>query len=428
MKVAFVSRYFPVHPEKYVHGVYKRMGMFVEAMKEACELEMLFYVDPRLDLSAEYRATMEERLSKHWDARVSLDLCKLAAFKSAQDRWGHYVRPALSIHNYSPYSQTLEMEQIGALRNLLSRNPDILFVHRLDSMVSFVLSKLQHPRVYFDLDDIEHIAFARSIRLPPWWWSKWLYYLRVPILALWEHRAIRRSRATFVCSERDKRYLHRIGHHKNVMVIPNAVESHKQQEAPSRSTLMFIGVFDYLPNAVAADFLISKIWPKILSDLPNARLLIAGAHPENVRSYSETPHGVEFLGFVENLEELYRKVGVVCCPILAGGGTRIKILEAAAYGKPVVSTVVGAEGLELSDGHEILLRNDPESFANACVQLLTDRELALKIGAAARSVVMDRYEKSAIVGKIRRELGLCSYQTEMAQQTDLPRPAVNPRL
>ncbi|MFZ0944529.1 MAG: glycosyltransferase [Syntrophobacteraceae bacterium] len=90
--------------------------------------------------------------------------------------------------------------------------------------------------------------------------------------------------------------------------------------------------------------------------------------------------------------------------VKSGGGTRIKILEAAAYGKPVVSTTIGAEGIDLRDGEEILLRDAPGSFAEACILLLKDRTLAVKIGRAARSVVARKYDRNNAVNRIRMYL------------------------
>ena len=132
---------------------------------------------------------------------------------------------------------------------------------------------------------------------------------------------------------------------------------------------------------MAADYLISKIWPIILSAVPEARLCIAGSNPDNIASYKPSPAGVEFLGFVDNLDKLYKEVRVVCCPILSGGGTRIKILEAAAYGKPVVSTYHGGGRNRAAGWKGDLMRDGPRSFAEACIRLLKDRNFAEKIGA-----------------------------------------------
>jgi glycosyltransferase involved in cell wall biosynthesis len=190
--------------------------------------------------------------------------------------------------------------------------------------------------------------------------------------------------------------------HDNVVVIPNAIDLPGAKAVPSGQTLLFLGLLSYHPNTVAADHLIRNIWPKVLSVLPQARLLIAGARPENLASYEQRPKGVTFVGFVDDLDKLYDEVTVVCCPMLHGSGTRIKILEAAAYGRPVVSTTLGAEGLRLKDGEEILLRDDPGSFAEACVRLLTDGPMAARMGRKARLVVEQEHERQLVVEKIRK--------------------------
>jgi glycosyltransferase involved in cell wall biosynthesis len=167
----------------------------------------------------------------------------------------------------------------------------------------------------------------------------------------------------------------------------------------------------YAPNLAAATYLIESIWPSILSALPNARLTVAGAYPERIPSFAGNPPGVEFSGFVGDLASLYKDVAVVCCPILAGGGTRIKILEAAAYGKPIVSTTVGSEGIELKNGTEILLRDDPGSFAEACIRLLKDRVMAARIGKAARSVARRLYDEKEVVKEIRSHFDSGRHET-----------------
>ncbi|MGO9314140.1 MAG: glycosyltransferase family 4 protein [Syntrophobacteraceae bacterium] len=405
MKIGFISIAFPVDLQKYVFGLYKRMGTFIHAMKEMGELDMLYFVHQDITLNENFVAETEKRFAKHWDARLRLDLCNRAPGRQAQGNWKYYVDPALSITNHPPYLQTAQREQISAVRRMLSRKPDILFVHRLASFIPLLLSKEYHPRIYFDLDDIEHVALSRSIKQPPLWPGKRLFYLRLPILKLWERRAIRLSHTTFVCSEHDRHSLSKDWGSRNIEVIPNAIDIPDVQELPDKPRLLFLGLMSYLPNTVAADYLIKKIWPLILSAFPDARLLIAGPGSENIASFADCPSGVEFLGFVDDLEKLYKEVTVVCCPILSGGGTRIKILEAAAYGKPVVSTTVGAEGIELRDGEEILLRDGPESFAEGCIQLLKDRSFAVKIGRAARSVVARKYDRNHVIDRIRMTMG-----------------------
>lgn len=141
--------------------------------------------------------------------------------------------------------------------------------------------------------------------------------------------------------------------------------------------------------------------------MPEARLLIAGPNPELIPEFALNPANVEFTGFVESLHSLYKRSRVACCPILAGGGTRIKIIEAAAYAKPIVATTIGAEGLDFVNGQEIFLRDNAAGFAEACVKLLRDEELGKKLGLAARIKVASLYDKNVIVQKIRCHLLAC---------------------
>lgn len=402
MRIGFVSAQFPSEPRTSVYGGFKRMGMFIEALREMGTLDALFYVRPELGLNMDILDVWKTKLHDHFKATFELDLCRLSPIKPPEGRWQEYIAPALSIANLPPYLQTAQKVQIDAARRLLSRKHDILFVHRLISMVPILLSKMPLPRTYFDLDEIEHVSFSRSIGHPPTWLGKPLLYLRLPLIKSWENRAIRASQTTFVCSDPDRQYLRSKHGHDNVVAIPNAVDLPALKTAPDGKTLLFLGFLSYPPNTSAADHLIQNIWPIILASLPDAKLLIGGARAEWLESYKNRPRGVTFLGFVDDLEKLYEQVTVVCCPILFGSGTRIKILEAAAHGKPVVSTTIGAEGIDLKDGDEILVRDDPTSFAEACVRLLSDKSLAASMGHKARLVIAQKYERQVAVDEIKR--------------------------
>jgi glycosyltransferase involved in cell wall biosynthesis len=404
MKIGFISSQFPAELKTSVYGGYQRMGMFIDALKELGDLEALFYARPETPIDAAFTSEWEKKLSDRYAARIALHLCRLAPASPPEGRWQEYIRPALSIAHCFPFSQTAQAEQVEAARRLLSQKPDILFVHRLISMVPILLSRAPLPPTYFDLDDVEHVSYARSIGQPPLWRGKPLLRLRLPILKRWEKRAIRASRATFVCSDPDRDYLRCRFGHGNVIVVPNAIDLPVIKAVPHGQTLLFLGLLSFHPNTVAADHLIRNIWPRILSALPEARLIVAGARPDRLESYEQRPCGVTFAGFVDDLEKLYEQVAVVCCPILYGSGTRIKILEAAAHGKPVVSTAVGAEGLSLREGSEILVRDDPGSFAEACIRLLSDRDLAARMGEKARSVVEREYARGAVVRNIRSHM------------------------
>src|SRR6266700_881188 len=124
-----------------------------------------------------------------------------------------------------------------------------------------------------------------------------------------------------------------------MVTIPNAVAIPATYGIdPTSRSLLLLATYAYGPNIAAAEFLIREVWPLVREACPDAQLIIAGDKPERIPSFASHPPGVDFTGFVDDLDQLYRRVRIVCCPILAGGGTRVKILEAAAHGKAIVST------------------------------------------------------------------------------------------
>jgi glycosyltransferase involved in cell wall biosynthesis len=130
---------------------------------------------------------------------------------------------------------------------------------------------------------------------------------------------------------------------------------------------------------------------------------MVGEGPEQIPSFRRRPPGVKFLGFVDRLDSIYASTRVVCSPIRSGGGTRVKLVEAASYGRPIISSSIGAEGLPLMNEVSILIRDSPEDFAESCLQLLQDDGLARRLGTAARDVAKAHFDRRAIVAKIEQE-------------------------
>lgn len=405
MKILFVSTNFPADFQRSVHGIYKRMGMIIEAIRGIAHIELLFYVSPSVDISLAGVMAIKQKLAQHWGLdNFELTLCHKPKERAARSWLDRYLMSATSIFRQSVCNNTSGSAQLAALQTCLSRKPDVVFAHRLDSMCALLRTTLPLPYVFFDMDDIEHVAFARSIEQPPHWRTKRLQYLQLPALINGERRAVALSHTTFVCSEGDRAHLAGKFNADNIAVVPNAVDIPPPSPLQTAPTLLFVGFFGYIPNVNAAEFLISHVWPLIRGKMPTARLTIAGAKPENIASFRASPEGVNFTGFVEDLGAVYRDARIVCCPILSGGGTRVKILEAAAYGKPIVSTTLGAEGIEFTEGAEILLRDDALSFADACIGLLQNDNECRRLGNAARTAVTRRYERNHIIATLRTHI------------------------
>lgn len=409
MRILFVTTYFPEDILTHTSAVYQRMNMFVEALNSFAELDILFYVDSNIDISPELAIRMEQQLEQHWRCKARVFLCRRSRKTTvgipSNFPFSDWLKEVWLVHPLCYW--VADHEHLVAFERCLERKPEAVFVHRLHSIYPVLSSGKVVQPVYFDLDDIEHRAYVRSLRQPPYWRSKFLQYLKVPSLICLERRAIARAKKTFVCSEGDRNYLMKKFHLPNVVTIPNAVNMPPLYEPMITPTFLFLGTYKHAPNAVAADYLITKIWPNIKGAIPEAKLIIAGECPGNIKCFQRQHDGVEFRGFVNDLNALYREILVVCCPIQSGSGTRVKIIEAAAYGKAIVSTSLGAEGLDFIHGREIMLQDDPILFAQACIDLAKNISRCNEIGKAARLKSISLYSRNSSINKIKYELTCC---------------------
>ena len=156
--------------------------------------------------------------------------------------------------------------------------------------------------------------------------------------------------------------------------------------------LIFTGTMSWPPNAEGLRWLLREVWPSVRDAVPEARLLAVGAAPpEDVRRLAAADDRVELPGRVPTLGPWFERATVVVIPILSGAGIRLKVLDAMASGRAIVTTTMGAQGVMAADGRHFVLADDADAFASATVALLRDRERAAALGAAARRLAEERY-------------------------------------
>jgi sugar transferase (PEP-CTERM/EpsH1 system associated) len=167
-------------------------------------------------------------------------------------------------------------------------------------------------------------------------------------------------------------------------------------DAPSRAHLVFTGSMDWLPNEDAMTYFCRDILPRIREAEPSATLSIIGRAPTPaVQRLSQQHEGVEVTGRVDDVRPHVRRGAVYVVPLRIGGGTRLKIFEAMAMGKAVVSTTVGAEGLPVTPGTDIAIADEPQAFADAVIRLIRDTAARQALEVRARQLVVDRYDWAA---------------------------------
>lgn len=380
-------------------GGTRRLGLFLDAVgRIAEEIEMLFLVPEIFIRNAHDSETLSRQQSEFWGRDIKATLAPLD--RRQESNLNHYVLPTLSVRHHPFFHAYSGPRQVAAVAERLRRKPDLVFVQRLAAMSPLLQAGADLPPVFFDLDDVEHKARLRAALAPPRYLGKYAYLSQIPAIHLAERRAARLARATFVCSERDRRYLGALGLTR-LHVVPNAVPlPMREYRAVDEPTLLYLGNYGHAPNIGAAERLIRRIFPRVRAEIPNALLLIAGSPADALPSSKNPPEGVSFLGFVPDLGALYSSSRVVCCPISEGGGTRVKIIEAGAHGRPVVSTRIGAEGLSFNDGKEIILADSDEDISRACIALLNDAERCEKIGAAMQDKVYRVYNPENVTQSI----------------------------
>ncbi len=170
-------------------------------------------------------------------------------------------------------------------------------------------------------------------------------------------------------------------------------------------TMLFVGSFRHEPNRVAMDWFVRQVLPLILGRQPDAKLVVAGSDPPPAHTYADYSANLEMLGYVDDVRRPLSQYAVFVCPILSGSGVRVKLLEAFAAGIPVVSTVVGAEGLTKKDGEFCALAKDATGFAERVLALLEDPDLAAAMVRRARSEVEANWDMAVITGKLAAGYG-----------------------
>ncbi len=244
----------------------------------------------------------------------------------------------------------------------------------------------------------EHVVLEQYARLERNPWKKYYARMEAHLMRIAERRGSHRVSRAMVCSQVDERLLRRFRQDLPIFVVPNVVDTdliHPVERSPTDGTdpvLLFSGQMDWYPNRDAVEYFARAILPRVRAECPKVRFIVAGRNPpaQFVEQFKSDPR-IEFTGTVLDIRPYLAAATLVVVPLRFGSGTRIKILEACAAGKPVVSTSIGAQGLILEAGKEIILADDPAEFARAVVTMLRDPAQCDGIASCSRAAVTERY-------------------------------------
>ncbi len=321
---------------------------------------------------------------------------------------GYWMRSHLSGRPF-----LVERDDLKAMRKLIA---EILKKERIDvihadqlTMAQYGLledGSLEKPVRVFDAHNAVWKIVERMKENAPW-------YLR-PVAAVEEKRVkryegeiLRKFDRTLAVTDIDRQSLleayseigGRNGHEDGefVKVVPIAVDTQELQpiqRSAGSVNILTLGTLHYLPNADGIRWLLNEVFPLVRQQVPQATLTVIGKNPPDdfVQMAENKPGAIRVTGYVEDLKPYFEQAAVMAIAVRAGGGMRVRILEAFARAMPVVTTTVGLEGIGACPDEEVLIGDSPEDFAEALVRVIGDRDLQASLSAKGRQLAEARYD------------------------------------
>jgi len=324
---------------------------------------------------------------------------RLAGYSFAKVLRGAVGRTPLPLLNYT----TNEMSK--TLAPVLAKNDfDIVQVESIHLMnyLPVIRAARSHPIVVCDWHNIESDLMGQYAEREQSVARKTYARRTARLMNEFEMKALNEFDGHIVVSEQDAERLRRINSRARIFVIENGVDVsyYASEQSTVKKRIVFVGSMDYHANIDGAINFARNVWPKVRKQKPELVFTIVGRAPSpDVRALSSID-GVEVTGSVDDVRPYYREAIAAVVPLNVGGGSRLKILEAMAAGVPVVSTKLGAEGLDSSEGENILLTDDPGEIAEAVIRIIDDHELEKRLIAGGYALIRERYDWSTLGAKL----------------------------
>ena len=267
--------------------------------------------------------------------------------------------------------------------------PTLLFQHNVESVISQ-----------------RHVTQNSNPISKLFWWLQWRKMFH------FEKNACKHFDTILAVSENDRNIFQELYKTENIKTIPTGVDVEFYTPSESKidkHSLVFCGSMDWLPNEDAILFFINEIFPEIKNRIQNINLSVVGRNPSsNLMKVVEKIPEITLTGWVDDTRPYIAKCALFIVPIRIGGGTRMKIYEAMAMGKTVISTTIGAEGLPVKNNEHLMIEDDPIEFGKTIIDLLINNTKNQKLGTNARKYVEDNFAWQSVAkvfSKICKETG-----------------------
>lgn len=405
MQILWLSHVVPYPPKA---GVLLRAYYLLKSVAEKNAVDLVAFV--QRPMLATFYPTLDEGLA---DCRRELErFCRSVTFLPipALERPLGKPRTALEglfLGNCYTARWLLSAEAEAVLTSLAAQ-------HRYDLAHFDTISLAPYRKIFANTaatlgyHNIESHMMLRRAETDSNWLRKLYFWQEGKRLARYERRVADEFAGHITCSDLDSRRLRDSIPEVRPVSIPNGVDVQyfTPQGLPTRRrSLIFVSTLAWYPNVEAVLFLLRDIWPLLKKRMPDATLDIVGAGaPPSVLDAASQTDGVTVHGFVPDIRPLVDSAAVFVCPIRDGGGTKLKLLDAFAMAKCVVAHPIACEGIEITDGKDVVLAESAEEFAHQLALLLDDDAKRRQIGSAARDLAAARYAFNSIGREFVRHL------------------------
>ncbi len=292
-----------------------------------------------------------------------------------------------AVQNFAPDVAHFDTLAVAQYRDGVGATPTVLNHHNIESI-------LIRRRAEQEPDP----AMAKYLRL------------QAARLLAYEKSCLSKFDVQVTVSEKDRSSLRELSAAARIETVPNGVDgeyfSPPDEPPTDNPNITFVGSMGWHPNRDGVCWFLKDVWPSLTRSVPKIEADFVGAHPpEELLRACDSDRRLRVAGFVDDVRPWLRRAGVFVVPLRVGGGTRLKILDAMASGLPVVSSEVGAEGLDFQNGSEIVVVDGAESFARNTAALLGDRERRLEMGRRARDAVVSRFSWNVVVPRLEDVYG-----------------------
>jgi glycosyltransferase involved in cell wall biosynthesis len=401
MKILWLSHLVPFPPQG--GGVLQRSANLLKTVADAHEVTLLAFnqkdilriYDPDLNVSLPAALEAMNKICHNVEVvDIGCESKYMGKFRLALSsllaKWPYSVRWLISDNFKKAVNEALTNNEY----NVIWFDTISLAQYRTELKMDQALKVLNHHNVESDM-------MFRRAKKENNILKKAYFYLEAYKLKVYEKNEVNNFDINVTCSELDLQRIETISPGVITHTIPNGVDTDfftaDSEVAPDPYHLVFIGGMSWYPNRDAMSFFAREVWPLIKERIPGIHMHVVGrSPPEELVELAKGDENYHVHGFVDDVKSIFYKTGIYVCPISDGGGTKLKILDALAMGKPIVAHPLACEGIEVLDGKNVLFAETPEQYVNVINELIRNSSLRTTLAEEGRKLILDKYSYHVI--------------------------------